>query len=168
MAVTIHQYAETSCFKLFSAGSGMSSKDRVNSTDSQKTHGHSNLLRSLVLGVIVLVSAWSAVAYFHVASLQEYVTNIIKPTDYLLLITLIVTFGGFISSIPILRSLARKDKTPQVKVQPIPQYRSPQVHPLFMTSRPARDTSFVIRKTKNRGRISRNRDGERLPPSYPE
>jgi len=168
VAVTIHQYAERPCFKLFSADSGMSNKDRMKSTDSQKTHGHSNLLRSLVLGVIVLVSAWSAVAYFHVASLQEYVTNIIKPADSLLRITLIVTFGGFISSIPILRSLARKDKTPQVKVQPIPQYRSPQVHPLFMTSRPARDASFVIRKTKNRGRISRNRDGERLPPSHPE
>ena len=146
----------------------MSNKDRMKSTDPQKTHGHSKLVGSLVLRVIVLVSAWSVVAYFHVASLQEYVTNIIKPADSLLRITLIVTFGGFISSIPILRSLARKDKTPQVKVQPIPQYRSPQVHPLFMTSRPARDASFVIRKTKNRGRISRNRDGERLPPSHPE
>jgi len=168
VAVTIHQYAERPCFKLFSADSGMSNKDRMNSTDSQKAHGHSKLVGSLVLGIIVLLSAWSAVAYFHVASLREYVTNIIKPADSLLRITLIVAFGGFISSIPILRSLSRKDKTPQVKVQPIPQYRSPQVHPLFMTSRPARDTSFVIRKTKNRGRISRNRAGERLPPSRPE
>jgi hypothetical protein len=150
------------------ADSGMSNKDRMNNADSQKTHGHSNLLRTLVFGIVVIVSAWSAFAYFHVASLQEYVTNIIKPADSLLRITLIVTFGGFISSIPILRSLSRKDKTPQAKVQPIPQYRSPQVHPLFMTPRPARDTSFVIRKTKNKGRISRNRDGERLPPSHPE
>jgi hypothetical protein len=140
----------------------------MKSTHSQKAHGHSKLLGSLVLGIIVLLSVWSAVAYFHVAFLQEYITNIIKPADSLLRITLIVTFGGFISSIPIVRSLSRKDKTPQVKVQPIPQYRGPIVHPLFMTSRPARDTSFVVRKTKNRGRISRNRDGERLPPSYPE
>jgi len=146
----------------------MSNKDRMNSTYSNKTYGHSNLLRTLAFGIIVLVSAWSVVAYFHVAFLQEYVTNIIKPADSLLRIALIVTFGGFISSIPILRSLSRKDKTPQVKVQPIPQYRSQQVHPLFMTSRPARDASFVIRKTKNRGRISRNRAGERLPPSHLE
>jgi hypothetical protein len=38
-------------------------------------------------------------------------------------------------------------------------------HPLMMTQRPARDTKFVIRKTRNRGKISRNRMGERLPPS---
>src|SRR5439155_18982357 len=61
---------------------------------------------------------------------------------------------------PILRSLSPKDGTSNVKVEPIPQYRNPRVHPLFMTPRPARDTNFVIRKTKNRGRISRNCAGE--------
>lgn len=146
----------------------VSNTDGANCTDPQKTRGHSKLLGSLVLGIIVLLSALSAVTYFHLALLQEYVTNIINSADSLVRITLIVTFGGFISSIPILRGLSRKDKTPQVKVQPIPQYHSPQAHALFMTSRPARDTSFVIRKTKHRGRISRNREGERLPPSYQE
>ncbi len=40
------------------------------------------------------------------------------------------------------------------------------VHPLLMTQRPARDTKFVIRKTNKPGRISRNRMGERLPPTF--
>jgi len=40
------------------------------------------------------------------------------------------------------------------------------LHPLMRTQRPSRDSKFVIRKTRNPGRISRNRMGERLPPSY--
>jgi len=140
----------------------------MNSTDVQKTRGKTKLVGSLFLGILVLLSVWISVAYFHVAYLEDYIANIIKPTGSLLRVTLIAALGGFIMSIPILRSLSRKDRTPQAKVQPIPQYRKQQIHPLFMTSRPARDTNFVIRKTKNRGKISRNRDGERLPPSNQE
>src|SRR2546422_10696617 len=153
------------CFRLFLDDSCMSNNDRMNNTDAQKTRGKTKLVGSLFLGILVLLSAWISVAYFHAAYLQEYITNIIKPTSSLLRVTLIAAFGGFILSIPILRTLSRKDKTPQGKEQPIIQYQNPQIHPLFMTSRPARDTNFVIRKTKNRGKISRNRAGERLPPS---
>jgi len=120
------------------------------------------------LGIMVILSAWFAVAYFHIAYLERYIVDSINPNGSILRVTLIATLGGFILSVPILRSLSRREKTSQVRVQPIPQIRSPRVHPLFTTSRPARDTNFVIRKIKNRGRISRNRAGERLPPSYQE
>lgn len=156
------------CFRLFLDDSCVSSKDKMNNVDVQKTRGKTKLVGSLFLGILVLLSVWISVAYFHVAYLEDYIANIIKPTGSLLRVTLIAALGGFIMSIPILRSLSRKDRTPQAKMKPIPQYRKQQVHPLFMTSRPARDTNFVIRKTKNRGKISRNRDGERLPPSYQE
>jgi hypothetical protein len=146
----------------------MSNSDKMNNNDSQKTRGNAKLLGSLLLGIIVLLSAWIAIAYFHVTYLQGFITGIITPNGSILRVTLIAAFGGFILSILILRSLSRKDKTSRVEVQPMPQHRSPRDHPLFMTSRPARDANFVIRKTKNRGRISRNRAGERLPPSYQE
>ena len=146
----------------------MSNNEKIDSNDPKKTRGNAKLVGSLVFVVIVFLSAWTAVAYFHIAFLQGYITSIINPTRSVLSVTLIAAFGGFISSIPILRRLSPKGRGSPVKVEPIPQYRSPRVHPLFMTSRPARDTNFVIRKTKNRGRISRNRAGERLPHSYQE
>jgi hypothetical protein len=140
----------------------------MNNTDSRKTRGNAKLVGTVFLGIIVILSAWFAVSYFHAAYLQRYIVDLITPNGSILRVTLIATLGGFILSVPILRSLSRKEKTSQVKVQPVPEFRSPKVHPLFTTSRPARDTNFVIRKTRNRGRISRNRAGERLPPSYQE
>src|SRR5436853_7220498 len=146
----------------------MTNSDTMNDTKYRKTRRNAKLVGSVFLGIIVIISAWFAVAYFHVAYLQRYIIDSINPNGSILRVTLIATLGGFILSVPILRSLSRREKTSQVRVQPIPQIRSPRVHPLFTTSRPARDTNFVIRKIKNRGRISRNRDGERLPPSYQE
>jgi len=143
----------------------VANNDKTRNNESQKTSGNAKLVGSLLLVIIALLSAWIAVAHFHIALLLGYITSIITPNGSVLRVTLIAAFGGFILSIPILRSLSLKDRTSNVKVEPIPQYRNPRVHPLFMTSRPARDTNFVIRKTKNRGRISRNRAGERLPPS---
>jgi hypothetical protein len=146
----------------------MSKRDKMSNNDFQKTRRNAKLLGSLSLGIIVLLSAWIAIAYFHVAYLQRYIIDSITPNGSILPGTLIAALGGFTLSISIFRSLSRKNKASQVKVQPIHQHRSPRDHPLFMTPRPARDTNFVIRKTKNRGRISRNRAGERLPPTYQE
>ncbi len=148
--------------------SSMPNSDTMNDTDYRKTRRNAKLVGAVFLGIIVILSAWFAVAYFHLAYLQRYIIDSINPNGSILRVMLMATLGGFILSVPILRSLSRGEKTSQVKVQPVPEFRSPRVHPLFTTSRPARDTNFVIRKTKNRGRISRNRDGERLPPSHQE
>ncbi len=146
----------------------MSNTDTMNDTDSRKTRRNAKLVGIVFLGIMVILSAWFAVSYFHIAYLQRYIVDTISPNGSILRVMLIATLGGFILSVPILRSLSRREKTSQVKVQPVPEFRSPRVHPLFTTSRPSRDTNFVIRKTRNRGRISRNRAGERLPPSYQE
>lgn len=68
--------------------------------------------------------------------------------------------------------LTRRRSRPSKSTQPTPLKMTPMifgtakvVHPLMLTQRPARDAKFVIRKTRNPGRISRNRMGERLPPS---
>jgi hypothetical protein len=146
----------------------MSNTDRMNNTDFRKSRENASLFTFPALTIIVLLSAWIIVTYFHIALIQRYITDIISPIDSFLRVTLIVVFGAFVLSIPILRGHSRKDRASKVKVEPIPIYRGSQVHPLFTTSRPSRDPNFVIRKTKSRGRISRNRAGERLPPSYQE
>ena len=146
----------------------MTNTDTMNDTDSRKTRRKAKLVGIVFLGIMVILSAWFAVSYFHIAYLQRYIVDTISPNGSILRVMLIATLGGFILSVPILRSLSRREKTSQVKVQPVPEFRSPRVHPLFTTSRPSRDTNFVIRKTRNRGRISRNRAGERIPPSYQE
>jgi hypothetical protein len=64
------------------------------------------------------------------------------------------------------RRRSRKANAKRPKMIPMNFGNENPVHPLMMTQRPARDTKFVIRKTRNPGRISRNRMGERLPPSY--
>src|SRR5207249_12245683 len=64
------------------------------------------------------------------------------------------------------RRRSRKTKASRLKMTPMTFGSARPLHPLMMTQRPSRDASFVIRKTRNRGRISRNRMAERLPPSY--
>jgi hypothetical protein len=145
----------------------MSNNDDA-SDNSRTRRGNAKPVGLLSLGIVAVLAGWIAVTYFHVVKLQESIVDFIPPSGSILRIPLIVAFGGMVLSIPILRCLSRKDKTSQVRPQPIPQHIGSGVHPLFMTSRPARDTNFVIRKTKNRGRISRNRAGERLPPSNQE
>jgi hypothetical protein len=146
----------------------MSNNDDTADINSRKTRANAKPVGLLSLGILTVLAVWIAAAYLHVLKLQEYIADFIPPNGSILRIPLIAAFGGMVLSIPILRRLSCRDKTSQVKPQPIPQHLSSGVHPLFMTSRPARDTNFVIRKTKNRGRISRNRAGERLPPSIQE
>jgi hypothetical protein len=78
-------------------------------------------------------------------------------------VTLIVGFGGSLFSIPFIRRRGRDQEVPAnpVKIQKLSPNKG--VHPLLMIQRPSRDTKFVIRKTRKKGRISRNRGGERLP-----
>jgi hypothetical protein len=142
----------------------MSDNDAAD-VNSRKTRADGKPVGLLSLGIMAVLAGWFAVTYLHILKLQEYIANFIPPNGSILRIPIIAAFGGMVLSIPILRHLSRKDKTSQVKSQPTPQHIGPGGHPLFLTSRPARDTNFVIRKTKNRGKISRNRAGERLPPS---
>jgi len=78
-------------------------------------------------------------------------------------VTLIVGFGGSLFSIPFLRRRGRDQEVPAHPVEISNPSPGKGVHPLLMIQRPSRDTKFVIRKTRKKGRISRNRGGERLP-----
>jgi hypothetical protein len=78
-------------------------------------------------------------------------------------VTLIVGFGGSLFSIPFILRRGRDQEVPANPVEISKPSPNKRVHPLLMTQRPSRDTKFVIRKTRKRGKISRNRGGERLP-----
>src|SRR6266487_2630437 len=86
--------------------SSMSNSDTMNNTDSRKTRRNAKLVGTLFLGIVVILSAWSALAYFHLAYLQRYIVDSINPKGSILRVMLIARLGGFILSVPILRSLS--------------------------------------------------------------
>src|SRR2546427_11397634 len=90
------------CFRLFLDDSCVSSKDKMNNVDVQKTRGKTKLIGSLFFAILVLLSVWVSVAYFHVAYLEDYTPNIIKPTFPRISVTLITRLGAIIMSLPIL------------------------------------------------------------------
>jgi len=117
---------------------------------------------------LVLLSGWTIVKYFHYASLQGYIVEGIKLSLSTFQIEIALAgLTGLLASLVIQRRrYSRKARASPLKMTPLTFGTGKPVHPLMMTQRPARDTKFVIRKTRNPGRISRNRMGERLPPTY--
>jgi hypothetical protein len=116
----------------------------------------------------VLFSSWILLKYFHYASLQGYIQEGIELSlsNFQIEIALAGLTGLLASLFLQGRRRSRKTKGNQLKMIPMTFGSAKPLHPLMMTQRPSRDSKFVIRKTRNRGRISRNRMGERLPPSY--
>ena len=117
---------------------------------------------------LVLLSGWTFVKYFHYASFQGYIVEGIKLSLSTFQIEIALAgLTGLLASLVIQsRRHSRKTKASPLKMTPLTFGTGKPVHPLMMTQRPARDTKFVIRKTSKPGRISRNRMGERLPPTY--
>ena len=128
--------------------------------------GHKSLL--LFGTVLLILAAVIAVEYRMSQSFQNIVTNLVQTNLSMLRVTLLAGFGGSLMSIPLLRRRNRKRGVPKTTLGPPVEGRRANVHPLMLTPRPSRDSSFVVRKTKKRGRISRNRGGERLPATIPE
>jgi hypothetical protein len=117
---------------------------------------------------LVLLSGWTLVKYFHYASIQGYIIDGFKFSLSTFQIEIALAgLSGLLASLLIQsRRRSRRAKPGPLKMTPLSFGNGKPVHPLMMTPRPARDTKFVIRKTRKPGRISRNRMGERLPPSY--
>jgi hypothetical protein len=116
----------------------------------------------------VLFSSWTLLKPLLSASLQGYIQEGIKLSVSNFQIEIAIAgLTGLLTSL-FLQSRRRSGKTKasQLKMTPMTFGTAKPLHPLMMTQRPSRDSKFVIRKTRNPGRISRNRMGERLPPSY--
>lgn len=117
---------------------------------------------------LAFLSGWTLVKYFHYTVLRGYFTEGIKLSLSTFQIEIALSgLTGLLASLLIQsRRRLRKTKSSPLKMTPVTFGRGKPVHALMMTPRPARDTKFVVRKTRNPGRISRDRMGERLPPSY--
>ena len=116
----------------------------------------------------IIVSGWTALRLFHVSSLGGLITESAQLGLSSLQIELTVAGSmGLLASLALQRRRrSRKILTGPPKMRQMTFEIGKPAHPLMMTPRPARDKNFVIKKTRNKGRISRNRMGERLPPSY--
>ena len=116
----------------------------------------------------ILFSGWTLLKYFRPGSLQGYIQEGIRLSLSNFQIEMALAgLAGLITSLFLQRRRrSRKANAKRPKMIPMKFGNEKPVHPLMMTQRPARDAKFVIRKTRNRGRISRNRMGERLAPSY--
>jgi hypothetical protein len=115
-----------------------------------------------------LLSTWTILKYFQYTSIQSYIQEgfELRLSTFQIEIALAGLTGLTASVLLQVRRRSRKVRAPLPKMTAMSFGSTKPVHPLMMTQRPARDTKFVIRKTRNRGRISRNRMGERLPPSF--
>src|SRR2546430_17444712 len=91
----------------------MSTSDTMNNTDSRKTRGNARLVGTVFLGIVVILSAWVALALFHLAYLQRKIVDRINSNGSILHVILIAKLGGFILSVPILRRLSGKEKHSQ-------------------------------------------------------
>src|SRR3989475_9460891 len=116
----------------------------------------------------VLLSGWTLLKYLRPGYLQGHIQEGIELSlsNFQIEIALAGLTGLLASLFLQGRRRSRKAKASPLKMTPMSFGTKKPVHPLMMTQRPARDAKFVIRKTRNPGRISRNRMGERLPPSY--
>jgi hypothetical protein len=117
----------------------------------------------------LLYSGWRLLKYPYYPLIFGYIQKAIEINLSTLQIG-IASAGltGLVGSLLLTRRRSRPSKNAQptpLKMTPMTFGTAEVVHPLLMTQRPARDAKFVIRKTRNPGRISRNRMGERLPPS---
>src|SRR5439155_3005342 len=116
----------------------------------------------------VLFSGWTLLKYIHYASVPGYIQAGIKLSITNLQVEIAMAgLTGLLTTLFLQgRRRSRKNKASGLKMTPMTFGNARPLHPLMMTQRPAREGKFGIRKTRNRGRISRNRMGERLAPSY--
>jgi hypothetical protein len=121
-----------------------------------------------LFALAVMFSSWTLLKSFRFASLQGYLHEGIQLSlsNFQIEIALAGLTGLLASLFLQGRRRSRKTKASPLKMTPMSFGTTKPVHPLMMIQRPARDTKFVIRKTRKPGRIFRNRMGERLPPSY--
>jgi len=145
--------------------------DKETNPDGARPARTPAVVKTLVITVFVsaaLFSTWTLLKYFHYAPLQGYIQEGIKLSlSNFQMEMASAGLAGLITSLFLQRRrCSRKANAKRPKMIPMNFGNEKPSHPLMMTQRPARDTKFVIRKTRNPGRISRNRMGERLPPSY--
>jgi len=127
------------------------------------------VVKTLMLTLLVsalLFSSWTLLKYFHYASLQGHIQEGIELSlsNFQIEIALAGLTGLLASLFLQGRRRSRKAKASPLKMTPMSFGTKKPVHPLMLTQRPARDAKFLIRKTRNPGRISRKSNGREIAP----
>ncbi len=146
------------------------------SEQAKVAHGkrHSRAVFLLELVAVTALSGWIFFEYLHNVSLQDYVKNAIESN------ATILQFAAPVGVVVIAGSLflqrrrdLREERAARLREEllrnmkfgdsVLPHAETLPHHPMVF-ERPARDPNFQFRKTRKKGRISRIREAERLPP----
>ena len=139
----------------------------------RKEHKHTKAVILLEFGIVLVLSSLILMEYLHNVYLQDYVRNTVASNASILQIAVPVGFVAITASLFLQRkrdardaqaALRREEILRKIKFAPttIPVQNVP--HQLFTIPRPARDTQFRIKKTRNKGKIARNSAGQRISP----
>lgn len=146
---------------------------QVERNPQRKKPGHAKTVILLELGIVLVLSGLILMEYLHNVYLQDYVHNTIASNASILQIAVPVGFLTITASLILQRkrdareaqaALRREEILKKINFAPttLPVQKVP--HQVFTIPRPARDSQFRIKKTRNKGKISRNRGGQRVPP----
>src|SRR5712692_5264895 len=135
-----------------------------------RKHGRATAVLELIL--VTILSGSIFYEYLHNAFLQSYVKNAIESNAPILQFALPVGLAAIGGSIFIQRRREARESQAAILREQIltnmrfgdavlPHAETLPHHPIVF-ERPARDNSFVIRKTTKKGRLSRIREAERL------
>ncbi len=137
-------------------------------------HRHSKAKFLLELFVVTALSGWVFSEYLRNASLQDYVKNAIASNTTVLQFAVPVGIVAIASSLFFQRrrdireeraALLREELLRNMKFgDPVLPHAETLPHHPMVFERPARDPNFQFRKTRKKGRLSRVREAEKLPP----
>jgi hypothetical protein len=128
----------------------------------RSSHGSEAVLATITILFATLILANKARSIQLLSYATTLVTWMIANLS-MIRVPLIIGLGGSLLSIPLIRRRSRSEPVPTKPDKPRYPSQLADIHPLLLIPRPSRDPKFIIKKTKKRGRISRNRAGQRLP-----
>ncbi len=138
-----------------------------------RTPRHTKTVMLLEFVVVTFLSGWIVLEYLHNVFLQDYVRTTIDSNASILQFAVPIGLTVILSSLYLQRkrsaheaqaALKREEILRKINFIPVTRPTQQVPHQVFAIPRPARDTKFRIQKTRSRGKISRNRAGQRIPP----
>jgi len=129
---------------------------------STKGSGSVKGLIVLLFVYVLLLSGGLGIVHIPGVALPLVVRNAIESNTSVLRAAAAGGLAGLISLLVFHRKRTVSKAPPIVRSRPMVFEKQENLHPLFLTPRPSRDKRFIIRKTRRRGRIYRNRGGEKI------
>jgi hypothetical protein len=142
----------------------MQNKIKSQGKDSGKGGGFVKGLIVLLSAYVLLLSGGLGIVRLHNTVLPLIVRSAIESYTSFLQATAAGGLAGLVSLVVFQRKRVVR-KAPPVVIRSRPMFfEEPEIaHPLFKTPISSRDKKFIIRKTRKRGKMHRNRSGEKIP-----